>query len=165
MRIKTLNCFCATDKMRCSYNHEHQGATQTPPPPPPPPFCPPLPPEEPPSINIQGSHLNCVIIGDNNYMHAEQINSTEKEELWVWAHRADTHTTHSKSCHLWKDRNLKKCFEVSVRPLTPDFLTQTFLSLTIIKMLTINQQLFLLYCIIWTQPWLLTQYITVAQVM
>ncbi|GAA6217568.1 uncharacterized protein LOC108887117 [Lates japonicus] len=69
------------DQMRCSCSHGQQGAGQTSPPsPPPPPHCPPLPPEEHPSINIHSSHLNCVIIGDNNYMHAEQIRSTETEE-------------------------------------------------------------------------------------
>ncbi|XP_039974113.1 uncharacterized protein si:dkey-29h14.10 isoform X3 [Xiphias gladius] len=68
------------NQMRCSYVHG-QGAAQTPPSPlPPPPLCPPLPPEEPQSINIHSSHLNCVIIGDNNYMHAEQIHSAETED-------------------------------------------------------------------------------------
>ncbi|XP_022609268.1 WASH complex subunit 1-like [Seriola dumerili] len=69
------------DQMRSSYSHGQQGAARTsPPPPPPPPPLYPLPPEEPPSISIHGSHLNCVIIGDNNYMHAEQIHPTETEE-------------------------------------------------------------------------------------
>ncbi|XP_071325793.1 uncharacterized protein [Trachinotus anak] len=73
------------DPMRCSYSHGQQGAAQTSPcpPPPPAPLCPPLPPEEPPSINIFSSHLNCVIIGDNNYMHAEQVHPTETEEALV----------------------------------------------------------------------------------
>ncbi|XP_070768825.1 uncharacterized protein [Enoplosus armatus] len=59
------------DQARCSCSHGQQRAAHTsaPPPPPPPPL---LPSAEPPSINIQSSHLNCVIIGDNNYMCAEQ---------------------------------------------------------------------------------------------
>ncbi|XP_044064012.1 uncharacterized protein LOC122881635 isoform X2 [Siniperca chuatsi] len=68
----------------CSCSRGQQGAAHTSPPPPPPhPLCPPLPSAELPSITIHSSHLNCVIIGDNNYMHAEQTHSTETEELQV----------------------------------------------------------------------------------
>ncbi|XP_040901394.1 uncharacterized protein LOC121186669 [Toxotes jaculatrix] len=70
------------DQMTCSYSQGQQGAAQTSASPPPP-LCPPLPPEQPPSINIHSSHLNFVIIGDNNYMHAEQICSNELEEPQV----------------------------------------------------------------------------------
>ncbi|XP_062256133.1 uncharacterized protein si:dkey-29h14.10 isoform X2 [Platichthys flesus] len=67
----------------CSCNHGEQGTEHTSPLPAPLPHCP-VSPEEP-GINIHSSHLNCVIIGDNNYMHAEQI------------HRCDalTENTHS----------------------------------------------------------------------
>ncbi|KAK1895117.1 Ribosome biogenesis protein BMS1 like, partial [Dissostichus eleginoides] len=58
---------------RCSCSRGQQGAEQTSPP-----LCPPLPTAEPLNINIQRSNLNCVIIGDNNYMQAEP--STETEE-------------------------------------------------------------------------------------
>ncbi|XP_059195749.1 uncharacterized protein LOC131976643 [Centropristis striata] len=74
------------NQTRCSCSCGHQGAAQTsasippPPPPPPPPLYSPLPSDEPPRINIQSSHLNCVIIGDNNYMYAEQTYSAETEE-------------------------------------------------------------------------------------
>ncbi|KAK9513293.1 hypothetical protein VZT92_026838 [Zoarces viviparus] len=71
---------------RCSCSCGQQGAAQSsttaaPPPPPPPPLCPPLPSADSPSINIHSSHLNCVIIGDNNYMQAEQTHSTETEQV------------------------------------------------------------------------------------
>ncbi|XP_033971474.1 uncharacterized protein si:dkey-29h14.10 isoform X2 [Trematomus bernacchii] len=58
---------------RCSCSRGQQGAEQTSPP-----LCPPLPTAEPLNVNIQRSNLNCVIIGDNNYMQAEP--STETEE-------------------------------------------------------------------------------------
>ncbi|XP_075952748.1 uncharacterized protein LOC142955188 [Anarhichas minor] len=67
---------------RCSCSCGQQGAAQTSTTPPPP-LCPPLPSADSPSINIHSSHLNCVIIGDNNYMHAEQTHSTETEEPQV----------------------------------------------------------------------------------
>ncbi|XP_069028164.1 uncharacterized protein [Embiotoca jacksoni] len=60
-------------QMRCSCSCGQQGAAETAPPPPPTP-PPPLPPPaaEQLTISIHSSHLNCVIIGDNNYLHAEQ---------------------------------------------------------------------------------------------
>ncbi|XP_037310460.2 uncharacterized protein si:dkey-29h14.10 isoform X2 [Pungitius pungitius] len=54
---------------RCSCSCGQQGAAQSPPPPP-----------TSLSINIHSSRLNCVIIGDNNYMQAEQTHLTETEE-------------------------------------------------------------------------------------
>ncbi|KAK5862783.1 hypothetical protein PBY51_018144 [Eleginops maclovinus] len=60
------------DHVRCSCSRGQQGAEQTSPP-----LCPLLPPAEPLNINIQSSNLNCVIIGDNNYMHAEHSTETE----------------------------------------------------------------------------------------
>ncbi|KAF1387418.1 hypothetical protein PFLUV_G00078480 [Perca fluviatilis] len=72
------------DQARCSCSRGQQGAAQTSaPPPPPPPPGPPLPSAQPRSINIYSSRLNCVIIGDNNYMHAEQTHSTVTEVLQV----------------------------------------------------------------------------------
>ncbi|XP_026226860.1 uncharacterized protein LOC113169562 [Anabas testudineus] len=68
------------DQMRCSCSWGQQGAEQMPSPPPPPPVCPLLSSQEPPRINIHSSHLNYVIIGDNNYMHAEHAPVTETEE-------------------------------------------------------------------------------------
>ncbi|XP_041799132.1 uncharacterized protein si:dkey-29h14.10 [Chelmon rostratus] len=59
------------NQARCSCSHGQQGEAQS---------CPP-PLAEPPSLSIHSSHLNCVIIGDNNYMHAEQTHSSEIEEL------------------------------------------------------------------------------------
>ncbi|XP_032373671.1 uncharacterized protein LOC116690673 [Etheostoma spectabile] len=70
------------DPARCSCSRGQQGAAQTSAPPPPPP-PPPLPSAQPRSINIHSSRLNCVIIGDNNYMHAEQTYSTDTEVLRV----------------------------------------------------------------------------------
>ncbi|XP_049439700.1 uncharacterized protein LOC125893192 [Epinephelus fuscoguttatus] len=67
------------DQARCHCSRRQPGAGQTSPPPPPPP-PPPLQSAEPPSIIIHQSSLNCVIIGDNNYMHADQTHSTETEE-------------------------------------------------------------------------------------
>ncbi|XP_030248550.1 uncharacterized protein LOC115566733 [Sparus aurata] len=61
------------DQARCSYGCGQQGPAQTTPAPPPS--------AEPPSITIHSSQLNCVIIGDNNYMHADQSHSTEAEEV------------------------------------------------------------------------------------
>ncbi|XP_069393470.1 uncharacterized protein [Paralichthys olivaceus] len=60
---------------RCSCSHGQQGAEHTSPVPPLPHCC--VSPEEPPNINIQSSHLNYVIIGNNNYMHAEQIHQCD----------------------------------------------------------------------------------------
>ncbi|KAM7382451.1 hypothetical protein PAMP_002178 [Pampus punctatissimus] len=68
------------DHMRCSCSRGQQGAAQTSAPPPPPPPPPPLPSVEPQSINIHSSHLNCVIIGDNNYLQVEEYHSMETEE-------------------------------------------------------------------------------------
>ncbi len=79
--MRSKNISFVTDQAGCSCSHGQQGAAQTCTlPPPPHPLCPPLPPAESPSINIHGSHLNCVIIGDNNYMHADQTHSTETED-------------------------------------------------------------------------------------
>ncbi|XP_036930707.1 uncharacterized protein LOC119006284 [Acanthopagrus latus] len=61
------------DLARCSYSCGQQGPAQTTPAP--------LPSAEPPHINIHSSRLNCVIFGDNNYMHADQSHSTEAEEV------------------------------------------------------------------------------------
>ncbi|XP_076593781.1 uncharacterized protein LOC143324877 [Chaetodon auriga] len=61
------------NQARCSCSQGQQREAQASPPPS----------AEPPSVNIHSSHLNCVIIGDNNYMHAEQTHSTETEELQV----------------------------------------------------------------------------------
>ncbi|KAG7261116.1 hypothetical protein CRUP_019337, partial [Coryphaenoides rupestris] len=47
---------------RCSCFCGHTVAAQ-------PPLPPPLPPASAASIQVHSSHLNCVIIGDNNYMH------------------------------------------------------------------------------------------------
>ncbi|XP_023127271.1 uncharacterized protein LOC111569412 [Amphiprion ocellaris] len=62
--------------VRCSCGCGQQEAAQRtspPPPPPPPPPLWPLPPSaEHLNVTVHSSHLNCVIIGDNNYMHAEQ---------------------------------------------------------------------------------------------
>ncbi|KAF3691550.1 hypothetical protein EXN66_Car007225 [Channa argus] len=66
----------AENHMRYSCPHGQQGSPQTSPPPPPPP----LPPQEFPRISIHSSHLNCVIIGDNNHMHAEQTHLPDTEE-------------------------------------------------------------------------------------
>ncbi|KAE8288418.1 hypothetical protein D5F01_LYC12289 [Larimichthys crocea] len=63
------------DQATCSCSYGQQGAALA--------SLPPLPSAEPPSINIDSSHLNCVIIGDNNYMHAEQIHSNETDEPQV----------------------------------------------------------------------------------
>ncbi|XP_051262280.1 uncharacterized protein si:dkey-29h14.10 [Dicentrarchus labrax] len=64
------------DQARCGCSC---GAAQTSPPPPAP-----LPaPAEPPRISIHSSHLNCVIIGNNNYMQAEQSDYTETNEPQV----------------------------------------------------------------------------------
>ncbi|XP_073341814.1 uncharacterized protein [Pagrus major] len=71
--LMTESRFHMHDQARCSYSCGQQGAAQTTPPP--------LPSDEPPSISIHSSHLNCVIIGDNNYMHADQSLSTEAEEV------------------------------------------------------------------------------------
>ncbi|XP_008290579.1 uncharacterized protein LOC103365025 [Stegastes partitus] len=63
------------DQLRCSCSCGQQEAAQTaspPPSPPPPPLWPPPPSAEHLSVSIHSSHLNCVIIGDDNYMHAEQ---------------------------------------------------------------------------------------------
>ncbi|XP_045901110.1 uncharacterized protein LOC123968406 [Micropterus dolomieu] len=70
------------DQARCSCSRGQKGAGHTSASPPPP-VCPPLPSAEAASVNIHSSYLNCVIIGDNNYMHAEQIRSTETEEPQV----------------------------------------------------------------------------------
>ncbi|XP_037640595.1 uncharacterized protein LOC119496964 [Sebastes umbrosus] len=78
MRVSELQMH---DEARCSCSCRQQGAAQTSAPPPPP--APPLPSAEPPNISIHGSRLNYVIIGDNNYMHAEQTHSTETEEPQV----------------------------------------------------------------------------------
>ncbi|KAG8010325.1 hypothetical protein GBF38_014594 [Nibea albiflora] len=66
---------CCPDQATCSCSHGQQGAA--------PASLPPLATAEPPNINIDSSHLNCVIIGDNNYMHAEQIHSNETDEPQV----------------------------------------------------------------------------------
>lgn len=71
---KHVICSRDTDQARCSYGCGQQGQAQTTPAPPPS--------AEPPSITIHSSQLNCVIIGDNNYMHADQSHSTEAEEVW-----------------------------------------------------------------------------------
>ncbi|TKS81652.1 hypothetical protein D9C73_015758 [Collichthys lucidus] len=63
------------DQATCSCSYGQQRAALA--------SLPPLPSAEPPSINIDSSHLNCVIIGDNNYMHAEQIHSNETDEPQV----------------------------------------------------------------------------------
>ncbi|XP_029360963.1 uncharacterized protein LOC115045428 [Echeneis naucrates] len=68
------------DKLRSSCNHGQQGTAQAPSSPLPLPHCRLSSPEENPSINIIDSHLSCVIIGDNNYMHTEQIHPTEIEK-------------------------------------------------------------------------------------
>ncbi|XP_068425364.1 uncharacterized protein si:dkey-29h14.10 [Clinocottus analis] len=68
---------------RYSCSCGQQGAANTSTTAAPPPLCPPLPPAECPRVNIHNSHLNCVIIGDNNYMQAEQTHSTETEALQV----------------------------------------------------------------------------------
>ncbi|KAM7420216.1 hypothetical protein PAMA_014761 [Pampus argenteus] len=67
------------DHMRCSCSRGQQEAAQTSSPPPPPPPLP-LPSAEPQSINIHSSHLNCVIIGDNNYLQVEEYHSMQTEE-------------------------------------------------------------------------------------
>ncbi|XP_034467267.1 uncharacterized protein si:dkey-29h14.10 [Hippoglossus hippoglossus] len=61
---------------RCSCNHGQQRTEHTSPLPAPLPHGP-VSPEQPPNIHIHSSHLNCVIIGDNNYMHAEQIHQCD----------------------------------------------------------------------------------------
>lgn len=62
-----------TDQLRCSCCRGQQEAVQN--------VLPPLPPSvEFPSINIQSSNLNCVIIGDNNYMYTEQAHTGEIDE-------------------------------------------------------------------------------------
>ncbi|XP_078789893.1 uncharacterized protein LOC144984637 [Oryzias latipes] len=57
--------------VKCGCSQKDQTATQSLPPPPHPPVCPALPPQEQLNISIEGSHLNHVIIGDNNHMHTE----------------------------------------------------------------------------------------------
>ncbi|XP_040923702.1 uncharacterized protein si:dkey-29h14.10 [Betta splendens] len=61
------------DKLRCSCSNGHQGSAPTSPTSAS--SC--VSSQEPPSINIHGSHLNYVIIGDNNYMHAEHVAEAE----------------------------------------------------------------------------------------
>ncbi|XP_024124096.1 uncharacterized protein LOC112144024 [Oryzias melastigma] len=60
-------------QLKCSCRQKEQVETQSlpPPPPPPPPACASASPQEQLNISIESSHLNCVIIGDNNHMHIE----------------------------------------------------------------------------------------------
>ncbi|CAK6970075.1 uncharacterized protein si:dkey-29h14.10 [Scomber scombrus] len=68
------------DHMRCSCSCGQQGAAHTSDVPLPPPHPPhPLPSAETQSISIHGSHLSCVIIGDNNFMQVEGTRSIETE--------------------------------------------------------------------------------------
>ncbi|XP_071758595.2 uncharacterized protein LOC139914229 [Centroberyx gerrardi] len=60
------------ERMRCNCSCGQQGAAQTA-------AAPPPPSEEHQSIHIHGSHLNCVIIGDNNSMQVEQTHCAETE--------------------------------------------------------------------------------------
>ncbi|XP_077951677.1 uncharacterized protein LOC144389775 [Gasterosteus aculeatus] len=62
---------------RCRCSCGQQGAAQSSTPPPSPST---LPSAGSLSINIHSSRLNCVIIGDKNYMQAEQTHLTETEE-------------------------------------------------------------------------------------
>nr|XP_046256500.1 uncharacterized protein si:dkey-29h14.10 [Scatophagus argus] len=63
-------------QVRCSCGCGKHGSAQTSTPPPPPP---PLPLTDPSNISIHGSRLNFVIIGDNNYMHAEQCEALDTQ--------------------------------------------------------------------------------------
>ncbi|XP_068179880.1 uncharacterized protein si:dkey-29h14.10 [Antennarius striatus] len=58
--------------LRCSCRCGQQGAAQTTPHP--------LPPAETQSVTIHSSHVSCVIIGDNNCMHAKQTHYTQADE-------------------------------------------------------------------------------------
>lgn len=74
-------CLCVFNEGRCRCSCGQQGAAQSSTPPPSPST---LPSAGSLSINIHSSRLNCVIIGDKNYMQAEQTHLTETEEPWVW---------------------------------------------------------------------------------
>lgn len=75
--VKTL-WGCVTGQAGCSCSCGQQGEPCS--------FCSPPPSPESAGIHIHSSHLNCVTIGDNNYMHVEQTLAEPAEaqsEAWA----------------------------------------------------------------------------------
>ncbi|RVE62215.1 hypothetical protein OJAV_G00154870 [Oryzias javanicus] len=65
-------------QQKCSCSQKEQAEAQSLPPPPPPPLAgASVSPQEQLNISIESSHLNCVIIGDNNYMHTETSRASD----------------------------------------------------------------------------------------